>query len=242
LILTAGVASWTQIRDVRGKATVIQTLPSGNIGDVSGAQLATLEKVWMCDGGEDEFDIVQVGKAYITANHPILIGEDWMLASQAAEKGHGKLSYDRDYSQLCSLQLATGGNVLINISISPDLPHVYTETATMGCRFLPPSNPLNRNFPIYDLQGTDLRNDSVAQTRPSYSQVLEYNLTRWAVKPILPLTTLTPEAHVLTKARAELEKDVKRQKGEPKTGNPATIHLGAIQHREHRLTAALMQL
>ena len=66
---------------------MIQTLPSGNIGDVRGAQSATLEKVWMFDGGEDEMDIVQVGKTYITAIHPILIGEGWMLASQAAVNG-----------------------------------------------------------------------------------------------------------------------------------------------------------
>ena len=78
-----------------------------------------------------------------------------MLASQAADKGHGKLPYDREYSQLCSLQLATGGNILINISTSPDLPSVHTETATMGYRFLPPSDPLNRNFPTYSLQGTE---------------------------------------------------------------------------------------
>ena len=72
LDVKAGEASWIQIGDARRGATAIQSLPSGNIGDVSGAQSATLEKVWIFEEEGDEIDIVQIGKAYITANHPIL--------------------------------------------------------------------------------------------------------------------------------------------------------------------------
>jgi len=96
LILKAGEASWIQIGDARRGATVIQSLPSGNIGDVSGAQSATLEKVWIFEEEGDEIDIVQIGKAYITANHPILTVDGWMLAGQAAAKGHGKFLSDRE--------------------------------------------------------------------------------------------------------------------------------------------------
>ena len=174
-------------------ATVIQSLPSGNIGDVRGAQSTTLEKVWKFEGGGDEIDIVQIGKAYITANHPILTVDGWMLAGQAAAKGHGKFLSDREYSKLYSLQLATGGNIIINTSTSPDLPSVHTETATMGYRFLPPSNPLNRNFPTYSLQGTGLRDGLVAQTKPSYSQVIRKGLSS---KPLSQFTPLASETHV----------------------------------------------
>ena len=220
------MASWTQIGDARRGATVIQSLPFGNIGDMSGAQSATLERVWNFEGWGDETDIVQIGKAYITANHPILTVDGWMLASQAADKGHGKLPSDREYSQLCSLQLATGGNILINTSTSPELPSVYTEAATMGCRFSPPSNSLNRNFPIYASQGTGPRDGSAAQSKPSYSQVIAFNSKRLSKRPILPPTPLTPETHALPKFIAKIEKTVKGHKGEPTTGISATAHLG----------------
>ena len=192
----------------------------------------------------DEIDIVQIGKAYITANHPILTVDGWMLAGQAADckdgmvriltvdgwmlagqaaaKGHGKFLSDREYSKLYSLQLATGGNIIINTSTSPDLPSVHTETATMGYRFLPPSNPLNRNFPTYSLQGTGLRDGLVAQTKPSHSQVIRKGLSS---KPLLQFTPLAPETHVPPESIAEIEKDVKGHRGEPMTGISATIHL-----------------
>ena len=61
----------------RQRAREQASLPSGNIGDVSGAQSATLEKVWIFEEEGDEIDIVQIGKAYITANHPILTVDGW---------------------------------------------------------------------------------------------------------------------------------------------------------------------
>jgi len=226
LILTAGVASWTPIGDARSGATVIQSLPSGNIGDVSGAQSATLEKVWIFKGGGDGIDIVQIGMAYLTANHPILTVDGWILASQAAAKGHGKLP-DREFSQLCGLQLATGGNILINISTSQDLPPVYTEAATMGYCFSSPSDPLNGNFPTYALQGTGPRDDYVAQTKPSYSQVTALNHKGPSKRPILPPTPFTPETHVSPKSRDDSEKTAMEHKREPITGISDTVHLGA---------------
>jgi len=45
LILKADKATWIQIGDAKRGATVIQSLPSGYIGDVSGAQSATIERV-----------------------------------------------------------------------------------------------------------------------------------------------------------------------------------------------------
>ena len=89
------------------------------------------------------------------------------MASQAAARGHGQVLSDRVYSKLYSLQLVTGGNIIINTSTSPDLPSTQIEAATMGYRFLPPSNPLNRNFPTYSLQGTGLRDGMAAQPGPT---------------------------------------------------------------------------
>jgi len=154
LILTAGVASWTQIRDARCGATVIKSLPYGNAEDVSGAQSATLERVWLFEEGGDDIDMVQIGKAYLTADHPILTVDGWLLASQAAAKGYGQLPSERKFSQLCGLQLATGGNILINTSTTQDLASVYIEAATLGYCFLSSPEPLNGNFPTYAVQKT----------------------------------------------------------------------------------------
>ena len=89
LILKADKATWIPIGDAKRGATVIQSLPSGYIGDVSGAQSATIERVWTFGRVGDVIDIVQLGNAYITANHPIHTVDGWMMSSHAAAKGHG---------------------------------------------------------------------------------------------------------------------------------------------------------
>jgi len=149
LILNAGKATWIRLWDAKRGATVIQSLPSGHTGDASGAQSATIERVWTFGRGGGGNDVVKFGKAYITANHPIHTVDGWMMANQAAAKGHGQVLSDRVYSKLYSLQLVTGGNIIINTSTSPDLPPTHTEAATMGYRFLPPSDFLYGNFPTY---------------------------------------------------------------------------------------------
>ena len=183
LILEADKASWIQIEEAENGATAIQFLPSGCLDDVCGAQLATIEKVWMLERGGNEVDIVQFGEAYITANHPILTSDGWMMASQAAAKGHGTALSDNVYSKLYSLQLVTGGNIIINTSTSTDLPPTHTETATMGYRFLPPSNPLNINFPTPSQQKTGPRDGLAAQAKPSYSQVTQLRLRELWSRP-----------------------------------------------------------
>jgi len=217
LVLEAGRARWTQIRDARPGAIVIQSLPSGNTGDVHGAQLATLERVWIFEGGGDDIDIVQIGKAYFTAHHPILTADGWILASQAAAKGYGKFPSDREYSHLFSLQLTTGGNILINTSTSQDLSSVYIEAATMGYRFSSSSDPLHGNSPTYAPQATGLRDGSVAPTKPSYSQVTALSLLRLSKRPSLPPALLTPETHASPQFLPDSTKTAKGHKGEPIT-------------------------
>jgi len=176
LILEANKASWIQIGNAKSGATAIQSLPSDGLGDVSGAQLTTIERVWKFERVGKEVDIVQFGEVYILANHPIHTADGWMMASQAAAKGHGKACSDKGYSKFYSLQLVTGGNIIINTSTSTDLPPTHTEAATMGYRFVPPSNLLNINFPTYFLQGTGLRDGLAAKAKPSYSQVTQLSL------------------------------------------------------------------
>jgi len=221
LLLTAGVASWTPIRDARWGATVIQSLPYGNVGDVRRAQLATLEKVWFFEEEGDDI-IVQIGKAHLTANHPIHTAEGWLLASQAAARGYGLLSSVREFSQLCGLQLATGGNILINTSTTHDLASVYIEAATLGYSFLSSPEPLNGNFPTYAVQMTGPRHGSAGPTKPSYSQVTTLHHKGVSKRPI-PL--FTPETHASPKVIAVRDETAKGHTGEPTTGISA---LGAL--------------
>ena len=159
--------------------------------------------------------MVQIGKACLTADHPILTDEGWLLASQAAAKGYGQLPSEREFSPLCGLQLATGGNILMNTSTTQDLASVFIEAATLGYRFLSSPEPLNGNFPTYAVQKTDPRYGSADQTKPSYSQVTTLHHQRVPKRPI-PLST--PETHASPKSIAGSDKTAKGHQGEPITG------------------------
>jgi len=147
------------------------------------------------------------------------------------------------------LQLVTGGNIIINTSTSPDLPSTHIEAATMGYRFLPPSNLLNRNFPTYSLQGTGLRDGMAAQAKPSYSQVTQLSLQGLSSRPIPQFTPSAPETNAPPEFIAEIEKDVRGHRGEPKAGArslSATTHLDlktvqrSLEEHGSDLDAALM--
>ena len=62
----------------------------------------------------------------------------------------------------------------------------------------------------------------MAQTKPSYSQVIRKGLSS---KPLLQFTPLAPETRVPPESITEIEKDVKGHRGDPLTGTSATIHL-----------------
>ena len=70
LIRNADKASWIQLGDSTRGATV-QSLPSGNIKDLWGATSTTIETVYQLEHPAGGIDIVQIGKAYITAHHHI---------------------------------------------------------------------------------------------------------------------------------------------------------------------------
>ena len=179
LLVTAGVASWTPIRDIKWGSTVVQSLPSGNIGDVRRAQLATLERLrYFRTEGDDS--MVQIGKAHLTANHPIFTPKGWLPASQAAAQGYGLLSSAKKSSHLCDLQLSTGGNILINTPTTHDLASTYIEAATQGYSSL--------SSPTYTVPRTCPRYGPIALTKPSYAQATSLQHKGGPERPILPFS------------------------------------------------------
>jgi len=213
LILTAEGARWTQIQDARRGATVLQSLPSGRVEDVKGAKSAKLERVWYFQEGGG--DMVQIGNAYLTADHPILTDQGWLLASQAAAKGYGQPPSERELPPLCGLQLTTGGNILINTSTTQDLASVFIEVATLGYRFLSSPDPLNGTIPTYAVQQTDPRHGPVDQTKPSYSQVTSFHHQGMPKRPF-PLSS--PETHASPKPIAGSDRTTQGHPGKPITG------------------------
>jgi len=79
LILKADKAIWIQIGDAMSGATVVQYLPSGNIGDLSGAQSTTIERVWAFGRMGDEINIVQIGKALFLIMHWYHVSLDYSV-------------------------------------------------------------------------------------------------------------------------------------------------------------------
>jgi len=84
-------ASWTPIWLAGRGDKVVQSLPSGRIEDLTGAMMTTIETVCTFECPASGIDIVQLGKARITAHHHIQTSEGWMTARQATEMGHGTL-------------------------------------------------------------------------------------------------------------------------------------------------------
>ena len=191
LILEFGTARWSPIRQARRGCTVLQTLPSSNIGDLKGAHTAILEHVLFFKGGREDADMIRMGMACIAANHPIRTDVGWTLASQAAPQDHGQLP-DREFSQLCCLKLHFGGNVLIKTSAPQDQVPTFIEAATMGYCFLPPSEPHNGSSPTYNLKQTGPRDEFINSIRLSYSQVTTLYHRGISMRPILCPTPLNP--------------------------------------------------
>jgi len=112
---------------------VVQSLPSGNILDLTDALLTPVKTLCYFDTKDGGIDMVCLGMSTITPNHHILMAEGWMTASQAVDKGQGvvhSLTLERVYN-LC---LKGGGNILINTSNRPEV-MIFTPAATMGYRF-----------------------------------------------------------------------------------------------------------
>jgi len=137
LVVYQGYALWKKFYKVTQGELVVQSLPSGNIMDLTGA-LITPVKTLCCfetkDGGND---MVHLGTSIITPNHHIHTAEGWMTTLQVVDKGQGMVLRSM-LERLYNLCQEGGGNILINTSPQPG-EMIFTPAATMGYLFIPAS-------------------------------------------------------------------------------------------------------
>jgi len=134
LIWGADGAFWIPIYKTEKGDIVIQSLPSGNIEDLSGALMAKIETACTFGCSKDRIDIVQMGKALITAHHHIQTAEGWMTARQATQHGPGQQINNFHVKRVYNLLLEGGGNIIINTTSNPQEAPSLIVAATMGYR------------------------------------------------------------------------------------------------------------
>jgi len=127
-------ALWIPIYKAEKGDIVIQSLPSGNIEDLSGALMAKIETVCTFGCSKDGIDIVQMGKALITAHHHIQTAEGWMTARRATQQGLGQQINNFHVERVYNLLLEGGGNIIINTTANSQEAPSLTVAATMGYR------------------------------------------------------------------------------------------------------------
>jgi len=114
---------------------VVQSLPSGNILDLTDAILTPVMTLCCFNTKGGQIDMVCLGMSTITPNHHILLAEGWMTASQAVDKGLGTV-HSSSLERVYNFCLKEGGNILINTSTQPE-ENIFTPAATMGYLFTP---------------------------------------------------------------------------------------------------------
>jgi len=135
--------------------------------------------------------------------------------------------------------VGVGGNIIINTSTSPDLPPTHIEAATMGYRFLPPSNLLHRNFPTYPQQETSPR-DGKEKTIKS-QKFLASRRQAWAIGDKEKTVTTSPLAQVSApspnqdQGRLDINVDSLGGQGRPDT-NADRAGAQALTHKETDVT------
>jgi len=137
LVEYQGFAMWKKFFQVQQGELAVQSLPSGNIMDLTGALLTPVKTLCYFDTKDGRIDLVYLGTSAITPNHHILMAEGWMAASQAADQGQGVI-HSSKLDGVYNLCLEGGGNILINTSNQPDV-FIFTSAATMGYLFTPAS-------------------------------------------------------------------------------------------------------
>ena len=125
LTRNAGKAGWTQLCTLVKGTIVIQSLPSGNIEDLGGAKVTTIESICPYQPPTGEVILAKLGMARVATHLHIKLEDGWMTALQATQRGNGTLLKLHTYPQLLGLCLHGGGNVLINTSTS------FNETPTL---------------------------------------------------------------------------------------------------------------
>jgi hypothetical protein len=105
LTSNAGKASWTQLRTVAKDTIVFQSLPSGNIEDLGGAKMTTIQTICPYQRPEGEVILAKLAMACVTAHLHIKLEDGWMTALQATQRGNGTLLKLHTYPQLLGLCL-----------------------------------------------------------------------------------------------------------------------------------------
>jgi len=136
LMESMGTAYWKMIYKAEKGESVVQTLPSGNIMDLTDAHTTPIKTNCCFVSQAGGNDMVRMGRCIITPHHHILTAEGWMTARQAAAKGQGKVLVNSNIPRVYNLCLEGGGNILINTSRLPGAT-TLTTAATMGYLFEP---------------------------------------------------------------------------------------------------------
>jgi len=225
LTRNAGKASWTQLWTAAKGTIVFQSLPSGNIEDLGGVTVTTIETVGPYQRPTGEVVLVKLGRACVTAHLHIKTEDGWMTALQAAERGHGTLLTQHAYPQLLGLCLHGGGNVLINTSTSFDKTPTFIEAATRGYRPDLSAEPKLDGFITYPLHEGRVGEHSAAQDKPSYCNVARRHLKDTLGWLTSPVTLSVPDLPQL-ESKTVIEKPQRENKDEPRmvaTGPPSTL-------------------
>jgi len=205
LTIYAGKANWTQLGTIANGTTVIQSLPSGQIEDLGGVMVKTIESISPSQRPTEGNALVRLGMACVAAHLHIKIENEWMTAFQATQRGHGTFLQDHTHLQLLSLRLHEGGNVLINTSNSVDEAPTLREAATTGYRPDLSTEPMSDRFITYPLHEGQAGERRVAQAKLSYCDVTRHRPKERPEKQIPPESPL-----VLDPISLKSEKDSMR--------------------------------
>ena len=178
---------------------VVQSLPSGQIEDLGGALVTTIESICPYQRPTGEIALVRLGMACVAANLHIKIEDEWMTAFQATQRGHGTLLQEYESSQLLSLCLQGGGNVLINTSYSAVEAPTPMAAATAGYRpdlSAEPKSDRYITYPLHDGQAGELR---AALAKPSYCDVNRHSLKKGMERQTPPSTPVPASTQLRSK-------------------------------------------
>jgi len=226
LIRNSDKASWIQLWTAERGATAVQSLPSGTIEDLRGAKVTTIETLRSFECPTGGLDLIQMGKAQITAHHHIQTNEGWMTARQAVERGHGTLLSNHTNLHLYGLRLVGGGSVIIDTSVNSDKEPTQIEAATMGYRYVPTTDShhgVSHTYPTP--QEASPIEEQAAQAKPSYCSVAQRQFKGMSGRPASQLKTLAPTTIAQLVSNMVTERADKKHMGEPNRGSkglPAT--------------------
>ena len=191
LIESVGFAYWELIHKVERGHNVVQTLPSNNIHDLTGATTTPVKNNCSFEqSSTGGIDMIRMGSGGLTPHHHIFTEKGWMTARQAANIGQGEILTNYTHPRIYNLCLEGGGNILTNTSRTPGLIS-FTTAATMGLNRQPiPSNRVPLRTPMRS--ETDWSRDRICSLDTEHSVPVMYRPF-----PMEILSLKTPQATFL---------------------------------------------